>query len=131
MSRQSAASRPFSASSTRASIKPPPDVSDAERAEFASAVLGVRADHFVPADIPTIAAYARAVVAEQIADGELNACPVFGDRPSPWLTIWQGRLRAVATLARRLGLNPAGRQPFKSVEDREEPAPTSYYERMS
>ena len=40
---------------SRASIKLPPDLSDAERAEFASVVLGVRADHFVPADIPTIA----------------------------------------------------------------------------
>ena len=42
MSRQSAASRPFLTSSTRASIKPPADLSDAERAEFASAKNGFR-----------------------------------------------------------------------------------------
>ena len=114
MSRQSAASRPFSVSAPRSSCR---------------LISATRSAPNSPASCwasePTICArrhpdHRLLAPWSPNADGELNACPVFGDRPSPWLTIWQGRLRAVTTLARRLGLTPAGRQPFKSVEDRQD-----------
>ena len=47
-----------------------------------------------------------------------------GDRPSPWLSVWLGQLRACTTLARRLNINPAGRVPTKPTEAE---APMSYY----
>jgi hypothetical protein len=128
MPRKSSTAAAFSTSTT-ARLQPPDDLNQLERQQFVNLVLGVRADHFVPADIPTISAYARAVIAERIADGELGACPVIDGKPSPWLPIWMGRLSAV--LARRLRLNPAGSQPSKSAEGRQDPAPTSYYERLA
>jgi hypothetical protein len=64
--------------------------------------LGVRLDHFLPSDIPLIAACARAVVEERIAASELAAAYVVDGKPSPWLPIWQAKIRAVTTLSRQL-----------------------------
>jgi hypothetical protein len=69
-------------------------------------------------------AYAKAIVAERVASGELAAAYVIGDKPSPWLPVWQAKVRAVTTLARMLSLSPAGRVPSKPTEP--EP-PISYY----
>jgi hypothetical protein len=129
MPRQAAASAGFAANgSTRSSILPPADLNELERAEFIAVVLGSPANHFLPSDIATLSAYARAVVAEKIADGELSAAPIVDGKPSPWLPIWLGKLRACTTLARRLNINPAGRVPTKSSEPHE---PTSYYARLA
>lgn len=133
MPRQAAASAGFASAngSTRASIHPPADLNALEKAEFVAVVLGSPPSHFLPADIATISAYARAVVAERIAAGELAANPVVsspnGDRPSPWLPIWLGQLRACTTLARRLNINPAGRLPTKSTEPHD-PVPYSNFD---
>ncbi|UGX93382.1 hypothetical protein G6321_00048605 [Bradyrhizobium barranii subsp. barranii] len=132
MPRQAAAAQGFAANgSTRSQILPPADLNELEKAEFVNVVLGSPPSHFLPADIATIAAYARAVVAERRAAGELDAAPVVssptGDKPSPWLPIWLGQLRACTTLARRLNINPAGRIPTKLPEPQE---PVSYYEKM-
>ncbi|MCK1409530.1 hypothetical protein [Bradyrhizobium sp. 76] len=79
----------------------------------------------------TIAFYSCAVLAERRAAGELDATPIVstptGDKPSPWLPVWLGALRACTTLARRLNINPAGRVATKPAEP--EP-PRSYYERQ-
>jgi hypothetical protein len=133
MPRQAAAAQGFAINdSTRPSILPPADLNALEKAEFIAVVMGSPANHFLPADIATISAYARAVVAERIADGELSATPVVstpnGDRPSPWLTIWLGKLRACTTLARRLNINPAGRLPSKSDEPK---GTNGFFERMA
>jgi hypothetical protein len=53
---------------------------------------------------------------------------VVDGRPSPWLAIWLGKLRATTTLARRLKPGPAGRDPSKSSEAHE---PVSAYSRIT
>ncbi len=58
----------------------------------------------------------------------LAAKPVIGDRPSAWLSIWQGKTRAMTTLARMLALSPAGRVPSATPKEPEE---VSYYTRMA
>jgi hypothetical protein len=113
-------------------LKPPEDLDQIERIEFANLIAGAPPSHFLPSDVPLIAAYAKAIVAERVAAGELAAAPVVsspsGDRPSPWLAVWQAKVRALTTLARMLSLSPGGRVPTKSNE----PAlPVSYFERMS
>jgi hypothetical protein len=133
MPRQAAAAQGFTTNgSTRGMILPPSDLNPLEKQEFIAVVTGSPPNHFLPADIATISAYARAVVAERIAAGELAATPVVsspnGDRPSPWLPIWLGQLRACTTLARRLNINPAGRVPTKSSEP---DAPVSYYSKLA
>lgn len=82
----------------------------------------------MPSDIPLIAAYSKAIVAERVAAGELAAAYVIDRKPSPWLPIWQAEIRAVTTLARMLALSPGGRVPSKSPEAHE---PTSYYSRLA
>ena len=128
MPRQAAASAGFATNgSTRQMIQPPADLNEFERAEFVSVVLGSPPNHFLPADIATISAYARAVIAEKIAAGELAVAPVIDGKPSAWLPVWLGQLRACTTLARRLNINPAGRVPMKPSEP---DAPVSYYTRQ-
>jgi hypothetical protein len=127
MPRQAAAAAGF-ATSTRAILKPPPDLNKLERAEFINIVLGTRPDHFIPSDAPLLSAYAKAIVAERIAAGELAAAYVIDDKPSPWLPIWQAQIRAVTTLARMLSLSPGGRVPSKALEPQE---PVSYYSRLA
>jgi hypothetical protein len=60
----------------------------------------------LPSDLPLISAYAKAIVAERIAAGELAAAPVIDGKPSPWLPIWVAQCRAVTTLSRMLGPEP-------------------------
>ena len=74
MPRQASAARSFSANgSTRALIQPPPDLNKLERQEFTALVLGAPPNHFLPSDLPLLAAYAKAIVEERIAAGELAA----------------------------------------------------------
>ncbi|MET4313548.1 hypothetical protein [Bradyrhizobium sp. RT4b] len=132
MPRQAAASRDFAANgSTRELIRPPSDLNELERIEFVAVVAGSPPAHFLPADIATISQYARAIVAERRAAGELDRAPVVsgptGDRPSPWLPYWLGQLRACTTLARRLNINPAGRVASKPAEPE---APLSHWQRQ-
>jgi hypothetical protein len=126
--RQAAAAQPYSVNgSTRGSILPPADLNALEKVEFIAVVTGSPPSHFLPCDIATISAYARAVVAERRAAGELDAAPVIDGKPSPWLPVWMGALRACTTLARRLNIGPSGRLPTKPAEP---DAPISYYQRQ-
>ena len=82
----------------------------------------------MPSDVPLLAAYAKAIVAERVASGELAAAYVVDDRPSPWLPIWQAKVRALTTLARMLSLSPGGRVASKPAESHE---PVSYYSKLA
>lgn len=129
--RQAAAAAGFAANgSTRTLLTPPADLDKIERIEFANLIIGAGPSHFMPSDIPLLAAYAKAVVAERVAAGELAAAYVVsspnGDRPSPWLPIWQAKVRALTTLARMLALSPGGRVASKPSEPQE----VSYYTRQ-
>jgi hypothetical protein len=128
MPRQAAAAKSFAATSTRAMLKPPGDLNALEKEAFLDIVLGAPPNHFLPSDLPLIAAYAKAIVQERIAAGELAAAYVVDGKPSPWLPVWQASIRAVTTLARMLALSPGGRVPTRSGEAQE---PTSYYSRLA
>jgi hypothetical protein len=134
MPRQAAASAGFATGTTgtRTLLKPPDDLDQIERVEFVNLITGAPPSHFLPSDVPLIAAYAKAIVAERVASGELAAAYVVsspnGDRPSPWLPIWQAKVRSLTTLARMLGLSPGGRLPSKPTEPE---APVSHYTRMA
>jgi hypothetical protein len=129
MPRQASAAAGFATgtSGTRMLLKPPEDLDQLERTEFANLITGAPANHFLPSDVPLLAAYAKAIVAERVAAGELAAAYVIDDKPSPWLPIWQAKVRALTTLARMLSLSPGGRVASKPSDE----APISYYERMS
>jgi phage terminase small subunit len=132
MPRQAAAAQGFAANgSTRSLLKPPDDLDQLERTEFVALITGAPPSHFLPSDVPLLAAYAKAIVAERVAAGELAAAYVVsspnGDRPSPWLPIWQAKVRSLTTLARMLGLSPGGRLPSKPTDEPK----VSVYEKMA
>jgi len=115
-------------------LKPPDDLDEIERREFAAIVLSAPRDGLTASDIPLIACYARAIVQERVAAGELKAAGhVSADgKPSPWLPVWIASQRAVTTLSRMLNLNPAGRRQLPAERQREQAeAVTSYYSRMA
>jgi hypothetical protein len=128
MPRQAAAASGFAASTARPLLKPPTDLNALEKEAFLDIVLGAPPHHFMPSDLPLVVAYARAIVQEKIAAGELARAYVVDDRPSPWLPVWQASIRAVTTLARMLALSPGGRVPSKSAGPQE---PISYYSRLA
>jgi hypothetical protein len=131
MPRQAAAARAFSANgSTRDAIRPPDDLAASEKAEFIALVLGAPPSHFCPSDVPLLAAYAKAIVGEKIAARELASAYVIDDKPSPWLPIWQAKVRALTTLSRMLCLNPGGRIPSRAPESAE-PAHVNHYARIA
>ena len=109
MPRQAAAAQGFAANgSTRSLLKPPDDLDQLERTEFVALITGAPPSHFLPSDVPLLAAYAKAIVAERVAAGELAAAYVVsspnGDRPSPWLPIWQAKVRSLDDLGADAGL---------------------------
>ena len=128
MPRKSSAAIAF-APSTVARIRPPDDLDGAARNLFVDLVLACRADHFTDSDAPLLARYSRALVAEKVAADELERSSVLDDKPSPWLQVWQARMRAVTTLSRMLRLNPSARQSTPSSEVAA--PPTSAYERIA
>ena len=68
MPRQAAAAAGF-ATRTNATrcCEPPADLERLEHEEFANLVTGAPPNHFLPSDVPLLAAYAKAIVAERIA----------------------------------------------------------------
>jgi hypothetical protein len=112
---------------TRMLLRPPEDLDQLERVEFANLIAGAPPSHFLPSDVPLLACYAKAIVAERVAAGELQAAYIVDDKPSPWLPVWQAKVRAVTTLARMLSLSPGGRVASKPAEA----APVSYYSRLA
>jgi hypothetical protein len=108
-------------------LRPPEDLDQLERVEFVNLITGAPANHFLPSDVPLLAAYAKAIVAERIAAGELAAAYVVDDKPSPWLPIWQAKVRALTTLSRMLSLSPGGRVAKPAQAD----GPVSYYSRVA
>jgi len=73
-----------------------------------------------------VASYARSIVAEKIAAGELAAAPIVDGKPSPWLAVWQAKVRALTTLGRILRLTPQSRAPLAAKQQN-----LSYYEKMA
>jgi hypothetical protein len=109
-------------------IKCPGDLDASAAFEFIRVVACMPPSWFEEADVPMVAAYARAIIGEKLASLELEAEPIIDGKASPWLAIWQARVRTVGVLARRLRLNPAGRGGTKTGN--EPPEAASYYDRV-
>jgi hypothetical protein len=106
-------------------LTPPDGLSAAEQEAFADLVLGTPADRFQQSDLPLLAALARAIVGERLAAAELAKAPVIDDKASPWLLVWQARVRALTALSRLLGVAPSRRPKAEKHS-----APVSYIDRL-
>jgi phage terminase small subunit len=100
-------------------LRPPPDLTEAEKQVFTSIVAAVDQTHFQPSDLPLIASYATAIVAEREAVEHLRREGwVVAGRPSPWLSVKKESHREVIALSLRLRLSPQGRGRTKVRADK-------------
>jgi phage terminase small subunit len=107
-------------------LRPPPELTEAERKIFVDIVASVDAKHFVPSDLPLLASYAVAINQERTAHAHLSSeGHVFAGRPSPWITVQEKSHRMMTALSMRLRLAPQSRTRTKVRPDK-----LSVYERM-
>jgi P27 family predicted phage terminase small subunit len=107
-------------------LRPPDDLSPAEKEIFASIVGAVDPKHFVPSDLPLLASYCVAINQEREANHHLRAEGYIIDgKPSPWVVVQEKSHRMVVALSMRLRLAPQSRTRTKVRPDR-----VSAYERI-
>lgn len=107
-------------------LRPPDDLSPAEKEIFASIVSAVDPKHFAPSDLPLLASYAVAISQERTANHRLRTeGHVVGGKPSPWIVVQEKSHRMVTALSMRLRLAPQSRARTKVRADR-----VSAYERI-
>jgi len=69
-------------------LKPPSNLTPAEREAFVSLVLACDRRHFLPSDLPLVSAYVRAIVLDEDAAKMLcEQGPVVNGKPNPWLMV--------------------------------------------
>jgi hypothetical protein len=125
MPRKSAASLGFpTVTGSPERLRPPPGLSEPERAIFLDLVAGTKPDAFRSSDTPLLAAYCRAIALEIRSAQELSN----GDDKA--LTRWAQAIKSMVALSMRLRLSPQARAPNNpSRPGRPEPV-MSYYDRM-
>ena len=91
-------------------LRPPPDLTEAEKQTFIDLVASVDAKHFLPSDLPLLASYCVAICQERMAHQHLRTeGHVIAGRPSPWIVVQEKAHRQMAALSMRLRLSPQGR----------------------
>jgi phage terminase small subunit len=107
-------------------LRPPDDLSPAERQIFTDIVSAVDPRHFAPSDLPLLVSYVAAIDQERTAHRHLCAegCIIKG-RPSPWVVVQEKSHRMMTALSMRLRLAPQSRVHTKVRSDH-----VSAYERL-
>src|SRR5262249_29885630 len=109
-------------------LRPPSNLTEAEREAFIQVISACDRRHFVASDLPLLAAYARAIVADETAAREIRQQgAVVNGKPNPWLVPKRKPHREMVALSLRLRLSPQGRAQHAKPPERR----LSYYERMA
>ena len=109
-------------------LRPPDDLTKAEKQVFVEIVGSVDAGHFRQTDLPLLASYAVAVCQERTANQRLRVDGYVvkdGTKISPWVVVAEKAHRAMMALSTRLRLSPQSRARTKVKPDK-----ISAYERM-
>jgi phage terminase small subunit len=107
-------------------LRPPDDLSPAEKAIFADIVGAVDPRHFAQSDATLLASYCVAIGQEREASRHLRAeGHVIDGKASPWIVVQEKSYRMVLGLSMRLRLAPQSRVHTKVRSDR-----VSAYERL-
>jgi phage terminase small subunit len=108
-------------------LRPPPDLTPAEKEVFTAIVGAVDAKHFTPSDLPLLVSYATAIVTEREAVDHLRreGWVTPAGKASPWLVVKEKSHREMIALSLRLRLSPQGRGRLQVKPDR-----ISAYERL-
>jgi phage terminase small subunit len=108
-------------------LRPPDDLSPAEKEIFADIVGAVDPRHFAPSDVTLLASYCVAINQEREASHHLRTeGHVVDGKPSPWIVVQEKSYRMVLGLSMRLRLAPQSRTRTKVRPDR-----VSAYERLA
>jgi phage terminase small subunit len=107
-------------------LRPPDDLSPAEKEIFADIVGAVDPRHFAASDLPLLASYCVAINQGRTADCHLRAeGHVIDGKASPWIVVQEKSHRMMTALSMRLRLAPQSRTRTKVRPDR-----VSAYERL-
>ena len=89
----------------------PAGLSAEEEAILQRLLASVDADHFVPSDLPLLAACAQAAAQHDHAVAMMRTeGAVVGDKVSPWVVVQEKAVRAMTALSMRLRLSPQARR---------------------
>jgi phage terminase small subunit len=109
-------------------LEPPADVQGIDRDIFKATVASLPASHFLPEDTEMLRAYCAAAAMARRAAAEMQASPLAGDKPSPWLKVHTTAIRSMAQMSVRLRLGARSRD--HNVRSAKPVSPPSYYEIM-
>jgi phage terminase small subunit len=113
-------------------LRPPPDLSEAEKAAFIDIVSDYAPEHFKRSDAAMLVVYVRACLAEREAAERLGTeGKVTGGKPSPWLSVQAQANKSMLTFARSLRLGPLARAPSRASRPSKPQRPLSIYEKMA
>src|SRR5262245_31557567 len=84
-------------------LRPPANLTEAEREAFISVVSACDRRHFLASDMPLLVAYARAIVADETAAREIQQQgAIVNGKPNPWLIPKEKAHREMIALSLRL-----------------------------
>jgi P27 family predicted phage terminase small subunit len=107
-------------------LRPPDDLSPAEKEIFADIVGAVDPKHFAASDLPLLTSYCVAINQEREANRHLRTEGYIIDgKPSPWVVVQEKSHRMMTALSMRLRLAPQSRTRTKVRSDN-----ISAYERL-
>jgi hypothetical protein len=125
MPRQSGAARTFKVGSSSERLRPPSELTPAEKKIFIELVANNKPEHFRPSDMPLLCAYVHACAVEATL-----AKYIAKDEKA--LLRWEKACRVLTSLSMRLRLSPQSRTPTHTAPrpSLERPKPANYYETM-
>jgi P27 family predicted phage terminase small subunit len=108
-------------------LRPPADLTEAEKEIFVQLVGSLDQKHFAPSDMPLLVEYCVAIAqAREAARYLREEGRVVGRHVSPWLIVQEKSCRAMLALATRLRISPQSRARTKVKPG----PPLSYYDRL-
>jgi hypothetical protein len=127
MPRHSSASRAFKVRSSAERLRPPPELTAAEKRIFVELVTNNKPEHFKPSDMPLLLAYVHACALETALARQIN-------KDSPTLMRWERACKVMTALCQRLRLSPQSRTPTHTAPrpnaNGAQHAPINYFEKM-
>jgi hypothetical protein len=104
-------------------LRPPSELSAAERRIFNDLISHTKPTHFVASDLPLIATFCRAIAIERSAAAALKA-----GKDKTALSRWSQATKVLVALSLRLRLSPQARQPNLPTRPAPVLKPQSYYD---
>jgi hypothetical protein len=127
MPRLSSASRSFAVRSSAERLRPPPELTTAEKRIFIDLVANNKPEHFRPSDLPLLVAYVHACALETALARQIT-------KDGDVLPRWERACKVMTALSMRLRLSPQSRSPTHpgrpNPNGRASLRPVNYFDQM-